>query len=197
MPTTAILRARPRHVIALADLPALLGRLAGEAAGPAVRPPANLAVEFMIAKGHNMPMSDMDRIGRRSVFACPDCNGVMWEIEEGDLVHYRCHVGHAYNAELMSFAMDENVRRALATAVRTLEENVALARTLGEEAGRLRHPESAANWAGRAAECQQELDVLQGAIHRMDEITAMQAQRGRAEIVEPEQEKPLPAVGQS
>jgi two-component system chemotaxis response regulator CheB len=197
MPMNAVQRARPRHVTALANLPALLRELVREAAGKPMRPPANLVMELMVAKGHNMPMSDMDRIGRRSVFACPDCNGVMWEVQEGDLVHYRCHVGHAYNAELMSLAMDENVRRALATAVRTLEENVALARKLAEEARSLQHPQSAATWAGRASESQQELDVLQGAIHRIDEIAAIQAQRSRAESVEPDERKPLPAARRS
>jgi two-component system chemotaxis response regulator CheB len=47
-------------------------------------------------------MSEMDRIGKRSLFACP---GVMWEIKEGDLIRYRCHVGHAYAAEPMNLAL--------------------------------------------------------------------------------------------
>jgi hypothetical protein len=28
----------------------------------------------------------------------------MWEISEGEPVRYRCHVGHAYTAEIMSLA---------------------------------------------------------------------------------------------
>ena len=84
-------------------------------------------------------MSTMDRIGRRSVLACPDCHGVMWEIDEGELTRYRCHVGHAYTAELMALALDENLTRALGSALRALDERSALARKLqkqAEESGR-------------------------------------------------------------
>ncbi|MGN6571210.1 MAG: chemotaxis protein CheB [Pseudolabrys sp.] len=197
MPLNAMRQAKPAHVTALADMPGLLGRLVLEPAGEQVPPLPGTATELMIAKGHNMPMSEMDRIGRRSVFACPDCNGVMWEIAEGDLVHYRCHVGHAYTAELMSVAMDENVRRALATAVRTLEENVALAQKLEAGTGNQSQPRNAATWSGRASEFRQELDVLQSAIHRMDEITAMRAQRSDADFVEPQDDERLPAARQS
>jgi two-component system chemotaxis response regulator CheB len=48
-----------------------------------------------IASGGRGSMTEMDRIGRRSILACPDCHGLMWEIEKGELVRYRCHVGHA------------------------------------------------------------------------------------------------------
>ena len=76
----------------------------------------------------------MEKFGRRSVLACPDCGGVMWELDEGDLSRFRCHVGHTYTAEVMSLALDDNLRRALASAVRALEERTALARKLYHQA---------------------------------------------------------------
>jgi two-component system, chemotaxis family, protein-glutamate methylesterase/glutaminase len=72
-------------------------------------------------------MEHMDELGRRSVLACPDCGGVMWEIDEGELSRYRCHVGHTYTTEVMSLALDDNLRRAL-------EERIALARKLHNQA---------------------------------------------------------------
>lgn len=75
----------------------------------------------------------------------------MWELDEGDLTRFRCHVGHAYTAESMSLALDENLRRALATAQRALEERVALAGKLHRQAEAKGHRHMASNWAAKRA----------------------------------------------
>jgi len=96
----------------------------------------------------------------------------MWEIEEGELVRFRCHVGHTYTAELMSVALDENLRRSLDSALRVLEERRALSRNLelrAEQSGELR---LAAIWAQRADEFQRELAVIRESIERVDKIAA-------------------------
>jgi len=112
----------------------------------------------------------MDQVGRRSVFACPDCNGVMWEIDEGNLVRYRCHIGHAYTAERMNVGLDESLRRALATALRTLEDRVALAQRLQRQAEHQQQRLMAANWAKRAAETEKELTTIRQAMRRIEQI---------------------------
>ena len=93
MPTTALLRSHPDHVASLAGMPALFEKLVRLPAGPAVPVAGNIEYEVNIARGGRGSMREMDRIGRRSVLACPDCHGIMWEIDEGELVRYRCHVG--------------------------------------------------------------------------------------------------------
>src|SRR5690349_23082402 len=128
MPTMALARSHPDHIVGMAGMPALLDRLVRQPAGGPVPVAGNLEYEVNVASGGRGSMSEMDRIGKRSVLACPDCHGVMWEIEDGELLRYRCHEGHAYSAEIMSLALDDNLRRALASAVRALEERIALAR---------------------------------------------------------------------
>jgi two-component system chemotaxis response regulator CheB len=130
MPLTALNRAKPDHIVGLAQMPDLLGNLVQRPAGEARPVPRSMRYEVEIARGGYSRMSDMDGVGRRSVLACPDCGGVMWEIDEDELVRFRCHVGHTYTAEVMSLTLDENLRRALASALRALEERVALARKL-------------------------------------------------------------------
>jgi len=90
MPTTALIRSQPDHVVGLAGMPALFEKLVRQPAGQAVPVASNLEYEVNIASGGRGSMSEMDRIGRRSVLACPDCHGVMWEVNEGELVRYRC-----------------------------------------------------------------------------------------------------------
>ena len=132
----------------------------------------SLEYEVNIASGGRGSMTEMDRIGRRSVFACPDCHGIMWEIEEGELVRYRCHVGHAYSAEIMSLALDENLKRAFGSALRALDERIALARKLEMQANQSGRSNIAKSWATKALEFEAEANVIRDSIRRTDEIAA-------------------------
>jgi two-component system, chemotaxis family, protein-glutamate methylesterase/glutaminase len=172
MPETALIRSQPDHVVGLAGMPALFEKLARQPAGQPVPVPGNLAYEVEIAKGGRGSMKEMDRIGQRSVLACPDCHGIMWEIEEQDLVRYRCHEGHAYTAEMMGLALDENVRRALASGLRALDERVALARKLEAQASARGRSLSAKSWADKAAEFDQEAQIIRDSIRRIDDLAA-------------------------
>ena len=172
MPATALARAHPDHVVSLAGMPKLFERLARQPAGQAAPVPENLEYEVSIAIGGRGSMHEMDRIGRRSVLACPDCHGVMWEIEESDLVRYRCHAGHAYSAGIVSLALEENLRCAFATALRALDERVALAIKLEAQASAGGRTMVARSWAGKALELAAEAKVIRDSIRRTDEIVA-------------------------
>src|SRR5262249_44930433 len=152
MPASALRRVNPDHIATLKHMPTLLQELVGRSAGTPAKAPDTIRYEVEVARSGRTNMNNMDRIGRRSVLACPDCHGVMWEIDEGELIRYRCHVGHAYTAELMALALDENLNRALASALRALDERIALAHKLqrqANESGRVRAAES---WALKAEE---------------------------------------------
>jgi two-component system chemotaxis response regulator CheB len=170
MPANALRMLRPDHVAALRGMAALLTRLAHEPSGKPVQVPETMRYEVEVARNGHTSMSTMDRIGRRSVLACPDCNGVMWEIDEGDVVRYRCHVGHAYTADLMSLALDESLRRALASAARALDERIALARKLHRQSSDSGHRLLAESWAHKLREAEEEASVLRDSMRRTDEI---------------------------
>jgi two-component system chemotaxis response regulator CheB len=172
MPLSALNRMQPDHVVKLVDLPALLRNLVREPVGKPQPIPKTIKFEVEVARTGNSSMDDMDRIGTRSVLACPECHGVMWEIDEDELVRYRCHVGHTYTAEMMSVGLDENLRRALASAMRVLEERVALAEKLGRQASEGTHRLLAKHWSEKADEFQRELNVIRDSVSRMDEIAA-------------------------
>jgi two-component system chemotaxis response regulator CheB len=106
----------------------------------------------------------------------------MWEINEGHLVRYRCHEGHAYASELMSMALDENLRRTLATTLRVLAERVALAKKLGTDAREHGHKTLANSWAIQAEELEQQAKAIRSSMARVDEMVARsQADEQRTE----------------
>jgi two-component system chemotaxis response regulator CheB len=172
MPVNALKRLTPDHVVTLEAMPQLFVSLALEPAGQPMPVPKSIGFEIEIAKGRHATIDDMDQIGRRSGFACPDCHGAMWEIDEEELVRFRCHVGHTYTAELMSMALDENLRRVLGSALRVLEERRALSRNLELKAEQDGQPHLAVTWAQRADEFQRELSVIRESIERVDKIAA-------------------------
>ena len=176
-PENAAHRAEPRqpdHVVSLGDMPRLFESLVHQPAGEAGALPRSIAYEVEVARTGRGSMKEMDSIGRRSVLACPDCGGVMWEIDEEDLLRYRCHVGHTYTAEVMSLALDDSLRRALASSLRALEERVAFARKLHRQPIASGHRLLAQNWAEKAREFEREMEVIRGSIRRIDRIAAVE-----------------------
>jgi two-component system chemotaxis response regulator CheB len=65
--------------------------------------------------------------GEPSAYSCPACGGVLWEVEDGDVLRFRCRVGHAYTADSALDDQAEGVDAALWAALRALHERASLA----------------------------------------------------------------------
>jgi two-component system chemotaxis response regulator CheB len=74
--------------------------------------------------------------GEPSVYGCPACGGVLWELDDSELLRYRCRVGHAYSAETAVQAQGESVETALWTALRALQERAQLSERLAARVGK-------------------------------------------------------------
>jgi two-component system chemotaxis response regulator CheB len=90
------------------------------------------------------------RRGEVSLFTCPECGGALWQVDDKQLVRFRCHVGHVYNGEALLADQSELLEAALWTAVRTFRDKALLARQLaardrakGETAAAARFDEQA------------------------------------------------------
>lgn len=66
--------------------------------------------------------------GHQIPFACPECNGPIYEIKDGELARFECFVGHRFSPESLSEQHAEALERALWTAIRKLKERVVLHR---------------------------------------------------------------------
>jgi two-component system, chemotaxis family, protein-glutamate methylesterase/glutaminase len=125
MPEHALQHVDVDYVASLSQVPALLADLTMVA--PAFRKlfplPAHIEMDVNIAKEKTPREAGLERIGTPSPYACPDCHGVLLELEEGDRVRYRCHIGHAYSVDSLLAAMGEGIEQAMSTAHRALEES--------------------------------------------------------------------------
>jgi len=72
--------------------------------------------------------------GPPSGLTCPDCGGALWELKNGKVTRYRCHVGHQYTTEGLDNGHREVVEGALWKAVRVLEEQADLRKRIAQRA---------------------------------------------------------------
>jgi two-component system chemotaxis response regulator CheB len=100
------------------------------------------------------------RRGALSVFSCPECGGVMWQVDEFEPVRFRCHVGHAYYAEALLAEQSTALEAALWTAVRTFREKSVLARQLAERERARGHPATAERFEDQAREANHYGEVI-------------------------------------
>jgi two-component system chemotaxis response regulator CheB len=113
MPLSALRELEVDYTVRIAEMGALLGRLArgdgaerrGEVGSTAMEP----------------KVTDL---------TCPDCRGTIWEVARGNGVEYRCRVGHTFSPKSMLAEHYAAQEKALYAAVVALEEGAALANRL-------------------------------------------------------------------
>jgi two-component system chemotaxis response regulator CheB len=71
-----------------------------------------------------------ERAGESSVYTCPDCGGVLWQIDEGRDLTFSCHIGHAWEAGALVAAKTQVLQQAAVEAARVLKEKSMLVRQL-------------------------------------------------------------------
>jgi two-component system chemotaxis response regulator CheB len=136
MPQSAIDHVNVDHVVKLGRMGSLLSELAREPVPEEVH-----AVSDDAKKETEYAELDLARIqdvedhpGDLAPFGCPDCGGTLWELHEGNLVRFRCRVGHAWTSEALLASQAETLDAALWTALRALEESASLSRELADRA---------------------------------------------------------------
>src|SRR5204863_4055598 len=69
-------------------------------------------------------------LGKVSGYTCPDCHGVLVQIEEGSIVRFRCHTGHAFSLKSLLAEVNESIDNGLWDTMRAIEERIMLLRQM-------------------------------------------------------------------
>jgi two-component system chemotaxis response regulator CheB len=139
MPESALRAAGPDFVLPLREI----GRVVCDLVSGAIQLPERATVpeeptDEVFKKGERGERVDISLLGAPSAFSCPDCNGTLWELQDGDVVSYRCRVGHGFSAGSMAEAQNSAVERALWEAVRVLDESASTSRRIARKSESLR-----------------------------------------------------------
>ncbi len=137
MPKNAIRNVDVNYVVPVREMGALLYQLARTPSDDSVTIPDDIRNEAQIAErvmthGAMSNIEEMNELGPRSNFSCPDCGGALWELNQGKVHRYRCHSGHAYNDETLLNGMDSALEETLWVSMRILEERRNMLSTMAE-----------------------------------------------------------------
>jgi two-component system chemotaxis response regulator CheB len=138
MPESALRHVTPDVVGTIPQLAAEIERLTRQtgAGTPPSTPPERLTLESLIAGEGNALRHGVFKLGQPSRYSCPECHGVLVQIEEGSIVRFRCHTGHAYSLQTLVAGINDSIDAGLWATVRALEERLLLLRQIGELARR-------------------------------------------------------------
>ena len=165
MPTSVMQQIEVDYSLPLREIPPLLNKLSREEAGDEGSFPVSeeIEIEAQIAEQEmdaGELIASVERLGKISKLTCPDCHGALWEINDEDILRFRCHVGHAFSAESLSDGQTGMLEVALWSAVRALEEKMILARRIVERARKANHTRAAAMFERRAQEAERNSSVI-------------------------------------
>jgi two-component system chemotaxis response regulator CheB len=160
----------PSALVASVDhMPELLGRLLADPVPEPPGPSSLMEVETAMADLDPEVMLEPDPPGVPSGFACPDCHGVLFKIEDGPLIRFRCRVGHAWSPESLTARQSSDLESALWMALRSLEEKAALSRQLGGRALDRGHDLASSRFDLDAEEAMRAAELLRELIGRIAE----------------------------
>jgi two-component system, chemotaxis family, protein-glutamate methylesterase/glutaminase len=163
MPATALAHVPVDHVVPADAIAPLLVRLSRQ-----LRDKRTTVTET----DHPNPVGEQKRpeemLGEPTPLTCPECGGVIWEVTDGDLTRFRCHVGHSYSAESMLEMQSDSVETALWTALRVLEERAQLLRRMSSRQAESGNEITARRFDRQAEEAADRAQILRDAIARGD-----------------------------
>jgi two-component system, chemotaxis family, protein-glutamate methylesterase/glutaminase len=161
MPHHALERVKADHVVSLVEIAPLLERLTVRErpeSGEFVVP-EHVNVEVNIAKEQHPLDAGLERIAKPSRFACPECHGVLLQLQEDGRVRFRCHTGHAYSIDSLLSAIGEGIDEAIWNAIRAVDESGLYMQMIADHL-RTEHGDAATQLEARIREARAQSDTL-------------------------------------
>ena len=95
--------------------------------------PEDISKEVKIAERVLSDLPSVNSLGGQIPFNCPGCGGVLWKMDKGPDLRYRCHTGHAYTSATLLAEQTMKIEETMWTALRMFEERKNLLTTIAKE----------------------------------------------------------------
>ena len=167
MPQNAINHVKVDYIVPLKEMGGLIYQLISKKLSKRKTIPKEVILEANIAKRVLSDVPSVNALGEQVPFNCPGCGGVLWKMDDGVPLRYRCHTGHAYTADALLAVQNEKIEETMWVAMRMFEERKNLLLTLAET----RPGISQKIARERAAQSQIHIDRIRQIIKTSDKIT--------------------------
>lgn len=84
--------------------------------------PAEVKLEADITKRMASQFEETEKLGKPTSITCPNCGGILTEIEEEGIKRYRCFTGHTFSQRLLDELLTEKIEETIWVAIRMMEE---------------------------------------------------------------------------
>jgi two-component system chemotaxis response regulator CheB len=172
MPASAMRQVRVDHCLPVGEIAPLLVSLTTapleEEGGYEV--PKEMDIEVSIAKEQTALDAGVLKLGEPSNYACPECHGVLLQLQEEKRIRFRCHTGHAYSVDSLLAEITEGVEDSLWNAIRSIEESLLLLRHMAEHLGGA-NGHTADEFLARAQEAQRRADLVRQAVMTQEQLS--------------------------
>jgi two-component system chemotaxis response regulator CheB len=122
MPQSAIDNADVDHCVPLTAMGGLLEQLSRERSGKRTAIPKDIRIEAEIAERVLSNVDQVEKLGEQVPYNCPNCGGVLWEMDAPDEARYRCHTGHSFTQSTLLASQTEKIEETMWIALRMFEE---------------------------------------------------------------------------
>lgn len=124
--------------------------------------PPDVVIESDIAERVVVDYDNVRKLGEKSIYACPDCGGGLWNIskENGKPDRYRCHIGHSYSEKDLVIKQGEILESTLWTALRIMEERRNLLKKMEEDNNKKGLANMATSYREKGADIQFHVDKM-------------------------------------
>lgn len=133
MPKNALNQMKPDYCIPIAEIGGVLSTLMTRKPKMQAAIPEDILKEVKIAERVLSDLPSVNSLGEQVPFNCPGCGGVLWKMDKGPDLRYRCHTGHAYTAATLLAEQTMKIEETMWTALRMFEERKNLLTTIAKE----------------------------------------------------------------
>jgi two-component system chemotaxis response regulator CheB len=134
MPASAVDNVDVDYCVPMAQMGPLLIKLVDQPAGASKAVPSDIRTEAIIAERVLSDVAQVNGLGDQVPYNCPNCGGVLWEIDTPGRKRYRCHTGHSYTGPALLASQSERIEEILWISLRMFEERRNLLTTMAKTA---------------------------------------------------------------